>query len=106
MGKKDSLIKMLSQFKKSVSSVLPIEEMILFGSFARGDYKKDSDVDLIVVSPKFKQVLFSRRNSKLYDHWVLDYPVDFLCFSPEEFKKLKKQVSIVSMAIKEGVEIN
>jgi hypothetical protein len=31
--------------------------------------------------------------------------VDFICYTPEEFEKLKKEVSIVSEAFKEGIEI-
>jgi hypothetical protein len=31
--------------------------------------------------------------------------VDFICYTPEEFEKLKKEVSIVSEALKEGIEI-
>jgi hypothetical protein len=34
-----------------------------------------------------------------------DYPVDFLCYTPEEFRKLSKQISLVKQAIKEGIEI-
>jgi hypothetical protein len=41
----------------------------------------------------------------MYDFWDLNYPVDFLCYTPEEFNKLKKEVSIVSEALKEGIEI-
>ena len=105
MGKKESLMRFLLNFKKAVSGVMPITKMILFGSMARGDFKKDSDVDLIVVSSEFKGTLFSKRNSKLYDFWNVDYPVDFLCLTPDEFDKMKKQVSIVSMALKEGTVI-
>jgi len=105
MVKKESMIKTLSGFRKALSGVIPVTRMILFGSFARGDYKKESDIDLIVVSPKFRGTVFSKRNSALYDQWKLDYPVDFLCFTPEEFEKQRKRVSIVAMALKEGVEI-
>ena len=37
--------------------------------------------------------------------WPLDLPADFICYTPEEFEKLKKEVSIVSEALKEGIEI-
>lgn len=33
---------------------LPIREVILFGSYARGAQRKWSDIDLCVISPKFK----------------------------------------------------
>ncbi|MDI6708217.1 MAG: hypothetical protein QMD21_06795 [Candidatus Thermoplasmatota archaeon] len=56
--------------------------------------KNDSDVDIIVVTPK------------LYGEWhkKKNYPVDILLFNVKEFEKLKKQVSIVSEALREGIE--
>ena len=41
----------------------------------------------------------------MYDYWNLDYPVDFLCYTPEEFEKKKKEISIVKEAVKEGIDI-
>jgi len=31
--------------------------------------------------------------------------VDFLCYTPEEFKKFKRQVTLVSEAVRKGKEI-
>jgi len=35
----------------------------------------------------------------------MDYPVDFLCYTPEEFEEKRKEISIVRQALKEGVVI-
>jgi len=32
-------------------------------------------------------------------------PIDFLLFNVKEFNKLKKEVSIVSTALEEGIEV-
>ncbi len=82
-----------------------IEKMFFFGSRATGKPHKWSDVDLIVVSKMFKGKGVLGRSPALYLKWDLEYPVDFLCYTPEEFNKLKKQVSIVSHAVKEGIEV-
>ena len=37
--------------------------------------------------------------------WYYDYPVDFLYYVSKEFNELKKQITIVREAIKEGIEI-
>lgn len=105
MDRKISLSKLLKSFSQKVKSKFSLTKFILFGSYATGKQKKDSDVDLIIVSPDFKDMSFLQRGARMYDFWNLDYPVDFLCYTPEEFNKLKKQVSIVSHAIKEGIEI-
>ena len=44
----------LAQITKSVKSVFPEAEVILFGSRARGDSKADSDFDLLVLIDKEK----------------------------------------------------
>ena len=101
---REDLIEALSDFRRKISSVIPVTEMILFGSRATGKAGKESDVDLLVVSPAFKNMK-SARGKGLYDFWDLDYPVDFICYTPEEFEKQKRQVSLVRMALKEGIEI-
>ncbi len=70
-----------------------------------GNSHKDSDIDLIIVSPSFEKLNFIQRAAKMYDYWDLEYPVDFLCFTESEFEKKKKQVSIVNEAVREGIAI-
>jgi uncharacterized protein len=74
--------------------------LIFFGNRVRKKYHKNSDIDLIVVSEKFRGLNFFKRVAKMYDFWDLNYTVDFLCYTLEEFNKLKKEVSIVTEALK------
>jgi hypothetical protein len=48
---------------------------------------------------------FFKRGAKMYDYWTLDYPVDFLCYTPEEFNRMKKQITIVKEAVENGIAI-
>lgn len=96
---------LLKGFFKKISTRFNISNLILFGSRARGNANKDSDFDLIIVSPDFKKKNFVERASKLYDYWDLNYPVDFICYTPEEFEDLRKRISLVAEALKYGVEI-
>jgi len=105
MGGRKPLKEKLKNFKQRVSKDMPIERMILFGSRADGTAKKDSDVDLIIVSPRFKLWDFFKRGAKMYDYWDVGYPADFLCYTPEEFNRLSKQITLVSEAIKKGIEL-
>lgn len=54
---------------------------------------------------KALKALYILKFKRLWLKWNLDLPVDFIPFTPEEFNKLKKEVSIVSEALREGVEI-
>ncbi|HLD85101.1 MAG TPA: nucleotidyltransferase domain-containing protein [archaeon] len=105
MVRRNTIVGKLKLFKKKLNKDIPIETMVLFGSRARGKTGKDTDVDLIIVSSKFRTLDFFKRGAKMYDYWDLRYPVDFLCYSPEEFKKLKKGVTIVKQALEEGIVI-
>ena len=105
MGNKNSILDKLKLFKKKVNKDMPIKKIILFGSRAKGKTGRDIDVDLIIVSPKFKGLDFFKRGAKMYDYWNLRYPVDFLCYSPEEFEREKNRITIVKQAVEEGIEI-
>ncbi len=105
MGEKEALIQELEYFKEKISGDFKLDKLILFGSFARNNFSKDSDADLIVVSPVFGKEKSWKRSKRLYKHWRHRFPVDFLCFTPEEFRRKKKSVSIVTEAVKEGLEI-
>ena len=105
MDKKKDLRKELRNFKLRLSKRLPIDKIILFGSSSKGKTHKYSDVDLIIVSPKFKGIEFRYRQLGFYKYWKSDQPFDFLCYTPEEFDKISKQITIVKEAAKEGIEI-
>ena len=98
-------LKFLTSFKKSISKEIPLHSMYLFGSRAKGNPKRWSDFDILLVSGKFKKMPSYERQIGFHKHWTMDYPVDFLCYTPEEFNRLKKQVTIVREAVKEGIEI-
>ncbi len=105
MGRKKSILDELKIFKRNVNKDVPVEKMILFGSRTKGKTGRDTDVDLIIVSPKFRRLNFFKRGAKMYDYWNLRYPVDFLCYSPEEFERQRKRITIVKQAVEEGIEI-
>ena len=81
--------------------------MVLFGSQATGKSGKDSDIDLLVVSEKVRKK--SKFMTSLIEEWHTvqkkNNPVDFICYTPEEFKTKSKGITIVRQALKEGIEI-
>ena len=105
MDKKKSIIRDLKLFKSELNKTIPVNKMIFFGSRAKGKSCKDSDIDLIIVSKKFREKKFRYRSLGFYNYWNLNYPVDFLCYTPEEFAQLKKQITIVREAVREGIVI-
>jgi predicted nucleotidyltransferase len=78
------------------------EKIILFGSYARGNFSDKSDLDFILVKdtpiPKHKRGLEVRR---LF--YRLAIPMDFKIYTSSEFKEeLSNQYSFLSSAIKES----
>lgn len=91
-------------FVERVRAKYRITQAILFGSRARGDHLADSDYDIVLVSPDFQGIFFSRRSALMHDfwtHWPLD--IEPLCYTPAEFEKKKAQIGIVSKAVGERV---
>ena len=105
MGKKDNLKKELQKFAKRISNEIDIEKIILFGSRATDDFGENSDVDLIIISDDFDGMNFFERVKKMYDFWEIELPVDFICYTKNEFNNLKKGVTLASIALKKGIEI-
>ena len=95
------MIEGIREFKKRIKA----DKVILFGSYATGRAGRDSDVDLILVSRKFEGRGFHSRFKGLWLKWNLGMPVDFIPYTPKEFKRLSKKVSIVSEALREGIEV-
>jgi len=52
MTYKDKVTAITKQFRQAVEDKYSIIEMKLFGSFARGDYSKTSDIDLMIRLPE------------------------------------------------------
>lgn len=105
MDKRRNLLKQLKEFRKRVNKDFPVQKLYLFGSYASGRLRQDSDVDLIIVSPKFRKLDFVQRGSRMYDYRNFNCPADFLCYTPEEFERKKKTATIIRQAVEEGIEI-
>lgn len=105
MDKRKTLLKKLKDFRKNVNRDFPVRKLYLFGSYAAGKPHRDSDVDLIIVSPRFRRLDFVQRGARMYHYRNFNYPADFLCYTPEEFERKKKTATIIRQAVEEGIEI-
>ena len=70
-------MRILGEVYHACSSVLPIQDAYLYGSYARGDYRKDSDVDIMLVTPLSEEEVRRRRRavSNIVGELCLDHDV-------------------------------
>jgi len=93
------------EFARCLRDEIGAQTVILFGSRARGDWLKDSDYDFVVVAEQFANVPFIRRPVDLYQYWQGHPGVELLCYTPEEFERKRRQITIVREAVRDGIEI-
>ena len=96
----------LKKLRRDIVKVLDENvEVYLFGSYARGDWLEDSDLDLIVVSDKFKGLSLGERYCLVRKLLPNNISVEILPYTPEEFKKAKKKSIVLKDALEYWVRI-
>jgi len=99
-----NIIKLIEDFIKLVKEDnIQIEKVILFGSYAKGSYHKDSDIDLAIISPDFKDNEYIKNMSKLLlKASELGADIQTLPFSIEDYSD---PIGIMEEILRTGVEI-
>lgn len=76
-----------------------IEEVILFGSRAMGNYKKGSDVDLAIVGENIERKILRRISDALNEEYPLPYFFDVVSYNDISNEELKKHIDSVGKVI-------
>ena len=106
-------IKNVEKIKKTIQEYVrlleadgfPVEKVLLYGSYAKGKSKRDSDIDICVVSPKFgkdtiKELQYLLKQTHDVDERIEPYPVSSKEYretaSPliYEIKKYGKEIKV------------
>ncbi len=83
----------IQSFLQHLKEVYPDARAYLYGSFARGDWLEDSDVDMVVVSTTFTEELVERM-AKLRRLAPYTVAFEILAYTPEEMEQ-KLQNSLI-----------
>jgi len=98
----------LNKIKSGIGSKDPDAEIYLFGSRARGDNRKDSDWDILVISPGNK-VTFEYEK-ELHDP-IFDIELEsgevisLLIYSKSDWHKRKSDLPLFLNILQEGIRI-
>ena len=107
MAKKtiDKKIKnILLQYREIIeNSGIPVERMVLFGSYARGNQRKDSDIDICVVSSKLGKDEMTEIGKLNFLHWKLDNRIEAHPVSLKDYKSIA--TPFISEIQKYGIEV-
>ena len=78
----------------------PIEKIILFGSYARGDTDEYSDLDLILIKKTDKRFV-----ERLGEVPLLPVHADVLVYTPEEFEQMKENENPFILSALESAKV-
>lgn len=106
MGEKPGLSPSIERAVRRFKARTGVQTVVVFGSTVEGTATDHSDVDVLVVDPRFRGQPFYKRPVDLYDAWPEGLPVDLLCFTPDEVEDLKTRPSIVRAALETGVAVS
>ncbi len=92
--------KYLEELKKNN---IPVDEVILFGSYARGDYHEYSDIDLLLVSPIFKGKRIEDKDKIREITLKISSAIEILPCSREQFEN---KDPLIEEIVKTGIKIS
>lgn len=99
----ESIQKIIEDYVMKLSKVIPIEKVIIFGSYAKGNSHEYSDVDIAIFSDYFKDM---SRVDGIYFLLLnaMDYDIDI---EPQPFTidEYNQPIGIVSEIVKTGIEL-
>ncbi|MBI5176981.1 nucleotidyltransferase domain-containing protein [Candidatus Micrarchaeota archaeon] len=95
----------LNEFLKDIRTLYSDARVYLFGSRARGNQRKDSDYDLIVISRKFVKKDFIDRPETIWKNSDVVIGADLLCYTPAEFSRISKTSFVLREAMRDAIPL-
>lgn len=101
----ENIRKVLINYLKDLSKEIDIDKAIIFGSYAKGNYDVDSDIDLAIFSDSFRgmerveSIKYLLRKARKYRGIDLQ-PISFTKQDYEE------RIGIVGEVLKTGIELS
>jgi predicted nucleotidyltransferase len=91
----------LDQIVSIIVSTVSPDKIILFGSYARGDYKKNSDIDILILKKGLKNE--REVTGGLYMEFLnkdITMPVDLIAIDCDKYDALSNDIGYIYKTIK------
>ena len=99
-------LSVMKQIVAFITSRIAPERIILFGSYARGDNKKNSDIDILII---IKNLENERKITRtLYKELLkenISIPIDFLAIDYDKYNRLKDDIGYIYKTIEQEGQI-
>lgn len=98
------VIESVKLFLTKISSEIPVKKAVLFGSFAKGTFDEDSDVDLAIFSDYFEKT--SRVEGTTYlliQAQEFDLDLEPVAFTEKEYEE---RLGIVEEILRTGIDVH
>ena len=97
----------LQESIQSIKSAFPVSDVYVFGSYARGDQRPDSDIDLLIVCSETPRDLFELAYEiRKHLHARVDLALDVMVTTDDEFEKRRFQPWTVEYTARtEGIAV-
>ena len=102
----DIKVPLIDEIIPLIVTLVSPDQIVLFGSYARGDNKENSDIDLLII----KKNLINERemNNKLYKAFFenkINIPIDLISIDYSKYMELNNEIGYIYKTIKEQGKI-
>ncbi len=99
MEKEEWIEKFKQQILPQIVKEYRPKRILLFGSRIKRTSTMNSDLDVLIISDLFYNIPFISRMSHILKKFKFTKHIDYLCYTPEEFDRIKDKSSILIDAL-------
>lgn len=99
------ILRIVKRYLERLSERIEVAECYIFGSTARGDRLRSSDVDILVISPSVEGLWPDERIRLAYELWGNELPADIFILTPSEFQNLKDRSVVLKDASRYWIKV-
>jgi len=94
----DEVERAVGRLTSRLTARYPDARAYLFGSYANGTWLEDSDLDILIVSERFRGQSFAERVAKVRRLLPSDASFEILAYTVEEFERAKTRSVVIQDA--------